>query len=899
MDNLILDVKTKSMAQTKEEFDQLGNAISNAANDYNALKKAQDIVGQSTDGLNKKQLDLRDKINSIGGILQKMQGTTRETTNLYKEMERQLVRNIAEYERETAAIKKATPAQQSLTKEVRQTTQELARMMVQGDLSVAQIYEMAKGAGETKDAIGDAKNAITVLGSDTFHLDATAQGLQGIAAGYQVAQGAMALFGIEDEDTQKGLLKLNGIMAITQGAQTIFNILQKESAFMLGLNVVQQRAATVAQRIYAVAVGQSTGAMFAFRFALLGLGIGAVIALVYLAVKAWSDWRKEVDGGAKALESAKKAGSDYYATEKTNLETLVRIAKDRNLSDETRNKALKKINEQYPEYLNNLSLENINTAEGNKLINKQVELISKLSILKGSTKVIEDLGKELAELQSATGDAGFLDRFGASISSGKWFSNAEEATKIFRDKQQADAKEQIKNLIKLQKQMVEELDKQGFGTQALDALGFGEKDAKKVKEKLKKELELLEIPMPKIKFTQIDEKVRDAFKELQAKIDFAQQELITEFSIDPNSESLEPLSARLRDLIRQSEILKAQFDIIKNPPKKYGTNKDILGDVIPELPDGPAESEPPAPKITLFERIFGTAKQNEERQEMLLRYAQGALKIVDEINQIGSQIGDIATQAIKIRSDNELAALDEKRKKGLISEKKYEEESAKIKNEAAAKQRKVEIAMAAAKIPQAVLSAYIAGLEIGGPAAPIIAGVMAGLAGAFGLAQVALIAAAPLPKFFKGILRIPRGNNPKGQDTIPAMLNEGESVMTTAETDKHFDVLKAIRENKFDRLYIKTNELFKRRDLFGPAGLVKNIAYPVRVGDISSEKEQRQQDIYDSLDKKFGELKKETSKMREELWYVGAYIKQGNTERSRGTSKMIDAIEKNKDGKYS
>ena len=86
----------------------------------------------------------------------------------------------------------------------------------------------------------------------------------------------------------------------------------------------------------------------------------------------------------------------------------------------------------------------------------------------------------------------------------------------------------------------------------------------------------------------------------------------------------------------------------------------------------------------------------------------------------------------------------------MISEKKYQQESAKIKNDAAKKQRAFDIANAVAKIPQAVLSAYTAGLQIGGPAAPIVAGVLAGLAGAFGAVQVGLIASAPLPKFKDG-----------------------------------------------------------------------------------------------------------------------------------------------------
>lgn len=79
----------------------------------------------------------------------------------------------------------------------------------------------------------------------------------------------------------------------------------------------------------------------------------------------------------------------------------------------------------------------------------------------------------------------------------------------------------------------------------------------------------------------------------------------------------------------------------------------------------------------------------------------------------------------------------------MISEKEYEKESAKIKNESAQKQRKIDIAMALAKVPMVVLQALSS-------APPPASFILAGISGALALAQVAILASTPLPKFKDG-----------------------------------------------------------------------------------------------------------------------------------------------------
>lgn len=259
-----------------------------------------------------------------------------------------------------------------------------------------------------------------------------------------------------------------------------------------------------------------------------------------------------------------------------------------------------------------------------------------------------------------------------------------------------------------------------------------------MKDGIKKEFEKpIEIPITKITFKILDEATRNVFDELQKQLDTATEALTTEFSINPNSESLEPLSARVRDLQKQLDIAKKRYDDLVNPKPI-----DILGGFIPQL--DPDNGEKDFKKLTLAERIFGTVEQNDERIAELQSRIQDGLKVTEELTRIGSDIANVASQAISIRYKNEANALEESKNKGLISEKKYQQELAKIKNEEAKKQRAIDIAMAVAKVPLVVLQALSTAPN------PIAGAVLAAIAGGLALAQVAILASAPLPKFKTG-----------------------------------------------------------------------------------------------------------------------------------------------------
>jgi hypothetical protein len=70
-----------------------------------------------------------------------------------------------------------------------------------------------------------------------------------------------------------------------------------------------------------------------------------------------------------------------------------------------------------------------------------------------------------------------------------------------------------------------------------------------------------------------------------------------------------------------------------------------------------------------------------------------------------------------------------------------------------------------------------------------------------GLAQARVAAGNA---FFKGVEYLERGNNKAGRDTIPAMLNEGERVITTDTNDRYWDVLTAVHNNRIPANVLNT-----------------------------------------------------------------------------------------------
>lgn len=124
-----------------------------------------------------------------------------------------------------------TTKAKTLKSELREIKASLNAMELAGETGTAQFRDLSLRAGELEDQIGDTNQQIKILASDSKNLDAVVSGVTGLVGAFTLAQGAVGLFGAENEELNAALLKVNSAMAVLQGLQAVAETLNKDSAF--------------------------------------------------------------------------------------------------------------------------------------------------------------------------------------------------------------------------------------------------------------------------------------------------------------------------------------------------------------------------------------------------------------------------------------------------------------------------------------------------------------------------------------------------------------------------------------------------------------------------------------------------------------------------------------------
>jgi hypothetical protein len=210
-------------------------------------------------------------------------------------------------------------------KELKEANGELLKAQtLYGDYS-AEAVKAAQKVALLKDKIQEARET-----SDLFDPGKKFQALTGsltaVAGGFGAIQGAMALFGVESDNVQKALLKVNAAMALSQGLSTI-----KDSAkdferlgSMIKLTTFYQQAnnavnviATTIMRALGISVNTTSVAFTRLKIAIAATGIGLLIAGISLAVTAFENFAGAAE---KAEEAQKKLNKQIQDGAKVQLE---------------------------------------------------------------------------------------------------------------------------------------------------------------------------------------------------------------------------------------------------------------------------------------------------------------------------------------------------------------------------------------------------------------------------------------------------------------------------------------------------------------------------------------------------------------------------------------------------
>ena len=286
----------------------------------------------------------------------------------------------------------ATKSMREFKQEVKDAKADLLNMQATFGATSKEALNAAKRVAQLEDSLKDA-NETAKLFDPGNKFQVLGNAVRGLVGGFTALQGALALAGVEGEDLQKTLVKVQGALALTEG-----------------LNVVADVAKDF-KRLGSVLV-QTLG-----KSGLIGVAIAGVTALG-LALSGLFDKKQSADLKAynDTLKDYTKAAGD--ARQKT---VEVKIAFEQARAGViTKNQALKVYNDTLGDSLGRTN--DINKAE--KILAEKAETYIKITALKAQANALfsiaaEQTAKALIKQQEIAGSTllnadGFFGNFGAA-----------------------------------------------------------------------------------------------------------------------------------------------------------------------------------------------------------------------------------------------------------------------------------------------------------------------------------------------------------------------------------------------------------------------------------------------------------------------------------------------------
>ena len=266
-------------------------------------------------------------LKALNDQIRELNWSTDDTEEQVKQLERQVdllstaikaaEGGMSEFE---VTSKSAANAEKTLQQELKEITNQLSRMKLEGKDGSAEYQNLIQRAGELKDAMGDTSQAIKAVASDTSNLDAILGAASAVSGGFGLAVSTMSLLGADTEDVAKAQKKLQQAIALVNSVQAISNALNKDSALMVKLQALSYKLLGKEMQATAVATNTAAGAISKMKAALVATGIGALVVALGFAVsklmdyiektkeatKKQAEWRKEIEKQDKSLQKTFK-----------------------------------------------------------------------------------------------------------------------------------------------------------------------------------------------------------------------------------------------------------------------------------------------------------------------------------------------------------------------------------------------------------------------------------------------------------------------------------------------------------------------------------------------------------------------------------------------------------------
>ena len=211
-------------------------------------------------------------------------------------------KKVVQLELETTGFDQVEQQTKSIKAQLREAQAEVVSLSEKFGETSKEAINAAKKAAQLKDAIGEAKDLTDAFNPDG-KFNALTRSIGGALDGFSAFQGSLGLIGVESEDTEKMILKVQSAMALSQGIQ---GVLEARDSF---------------KKLGAVISDTFKG----IKGALLASGIGAFVVLLGTVVAYWDEISESIGLASAGQKAYNKTLEQYTAGAKEAIQTTQKV----------------------------------------------------------------------------------------------------------------------------------------------------------------------------------------------------------------------------------------------------------------------------------------------------------------------------------------------------------------------------------------------------------------------------------------------------------------------------------------------------------------------------------------------------------------------------------------------
>ena len=756
-DTLVKEAKDTSK-EVADEFKKIGAAAA-AAFSGTQVKAALDQLNKESDKLTANLKELQKEQLQLVASGNRVSKAYQDNAKAQAVLKSQISQVNAEQAELNRTFGQTEQKQKTLTGQLRGLKQELALLEEQGKDNTDEFNKLLFAAAKLEDQIGDTRERVRVLASDTFKFDAAVGATQALASGFEVAQGAAALFGSEGKELQEVIAKTTAVTAIANGVNELAQQVTGKGALKLAILEAAQKAVAISTAI-------STGAISAFRVALAATGIGLFITGVAILVDRLRDAaanqasfnrslelsKTAAEGSRKALQDLQNVTLDALTRQRIATGDLTQVEADRQqLIKETTDNIQKNIN---------------------------VEIGAQTKAAQEQTRISAQLAK------SREADARSAARTGQEIASAE--TQRLEKQLATQESNLKASQSRVTALRIQENSAVAQIN----GAFAKEEQAKRNEDAQKAAEERAKQA--------KADAEAIAKAERDTFNTLRQETAALQKDFDQQVA-DERKKNEAKLQAELTDLADTS--LQTQLDtrlaFLQRLEIEEGSSLDRRINII--------ELEAKIRQANIKEQVADVKKANElialdeaqTQQKIREERDKSKKKAIDDAFEIANATLDVFGSIIQlqqIQSDQRIEQIDAASQKELEAIDKSAQTEAEKQRQRDALNLRTQRQIAAEKTKQAqnekTLAIFTAVINTAAEVTKNIANpVLAAITAAAGLAQIAIISSQPIPRFKKGGAVGGRSHE-AGGTLIEA--EKGEYVVNKVSVSQHRKALDAM-----------------------------------------------------------------------------------------------------------